>query len=162
MRRGKQKSSEAASAQIWQHCLNALAKRESGIFRVRSLQKTASEQHEDHQSNAISRSPEMQLNQRSVAPFAANQSRNDVVHRTEDHHREKRIQTEMGVSNTGLGEVDVGRHGSRRNHSCRPGAQLLLESCNTLCPRQSRRTRERADYSRTTIPLQIAERPAPA
>src|SRR5213592_5004004 len=59
----------------------------------------------------------MQFDQRSVTPFAADQSRDDVVHRTENHHREKRVETEMRVSDARLSEVDIARHGAKRDQN---------------------------------------------
>src|SRR4029450_8893768 len=74
MRYGQQNSGKAASAKIWQHGFNAFAEWQRRVFQVRALQKAAGKQHERHQSDAVGRCPEMQFNQRTVAPFAANQS----------------------------------------------------------------------------------------
>src|SRR5438876_7184053 len=98
MRRGKQNPGETATAQIRQRCFDALAEGESRILHVHALKKTAGEQHERHQPDAVSRCPEMEFDQRSVTPFSANQARDDVVHRTENHHGEKCVKTEMRVS----------------------------------------------------------------
>ena len=57
----------------------------------------------------------MQFDQRRVTPFAAHQSRHDVVHRTENYHGEKCVKTEMRVSDAGLCEVDVARDRAQRN-----------------------------------------------
>src|SRR5438445_2555578 len=89
MRRGKQNPGETAPAQIGQRRFDALAERERRILHVRALKETAGEQHERHQPDAVSRCPEMEFDQRSVTPFAANQAWDDVVHRTENHHGEK-------------------------------------------------------------------------
>src|SRR6476659_2000990 len=75
VRYGQQNARKAASAKIWQHCFNAFAEWQRRVFQVRALQKAAGEQHERHQSDAVSRRPEMKFNQGSVTPFAANQSR---------------------------------------------------------------------------------------
>src|SRR6266699_6251244 len=98
MRRGKQKTGKATPAQIRQYRFDALTERERGIFHARTLKKTAREQHERHQADSISRCPEMQFDQRSVTPFAADQTRHDVVHRAENHNGEKCVKTEMRVS----------------------------------------------------------------
>ena len=57
----------------------------------------------------------MQLDQRSVTPFTANKSRNDVVHRTKNDHGEKRIKAEMRIGDAGFGEMDVAGNGAQRN-----------------------------------------------
>src|SRR5262249_859783 len=109
MRCGEQKTGEATPSQIRQYRFHALTERERGTFHAGTLKKTAREQHERHQANAVSRCPEMQFDQRSVTPLAADQTRDDVVHRTENHHGEKSVKTEMRVSDAGLSEVDVAR-----------------------------------------------------
>src|ERR1700745_1336686 len=63
MRYGQQNAGKAASAKVWQHCFNAFAKWQRWVFQVRAFQKAAGEQHERHQSEAVSRCPEMQFNQ---------------------------------------------------------------------------------------------------
>ena len=57
----------------------------------------------------------MQFDERRVTPFAANQSRHDVVHRTENDHGEERVKTEMRIRDARLGEVDVARDGAERD-----------------------------------------------
>src|SRR6476646_478853 len=66
MRYGQQYAGKAASAKIWQHRFNAFTEWQCRVFQVSALQKAAGEQHERHQSDAVSRRPEMQFNQRSV------------------------------------------------------------------------------------------------
>src|SRR4029077_16607555 len=63
MRHGQQNAGKAASAKIWQDCFNAFAEWQRRVFQVRALQKAAGEQHERHQSDTVSRCPEMQFNQ---------------------------------------------------------------------------------------------------
>ena len=43
-----------------------------------ALSKAAGEKHQRHQPNAVGRCPEMQFDQRPIAPLASNQSRHDV------------------------------------------------------------------------------------
>src|SRR6187431_1750627 len=62
MRYGQQNSGKAASSKIWQHGFNTFAEWQRRVFQVRALQKTAGEQHERHQADAIGRCPEMQFN----------------------------------------------------------------------------------------------------
>src|SRR6266550_6622519 len=63
IRYGHQNAGKAASAKIWQHCFDAFAEWQRRVFQVRALQKAASEQHERHQSDTVSRCPEMKFNQ---------------------------------------------------------------------------------------------------
>src|SRR6266576_63283 len=49
---------------------------------------------------------------------------------------------------------------SLRDDSCIPGDRLLWESCSRPCRDRSRRTREKADYSRTTSRPPLATLPA--
>jgi len=109
VRRREQKTGEATPAQIRQHRFYALTERKRGIFHAGTLKEAAGEQHERHQAYAIGRRPEMQFDQRRVTPFAADQSRHDVVHRTENHHGEKCVETEMRVRDARLREVDIAR-----------------------------------------------------
>src|ERR1051326_5191061 len=105
MRYGKQNTGKTAAAKIWQHGFNAFAKWERRVFHIPALRKAAGKQHERHQSDAVSRGPEMHFNELSITPFAANQSRHDVVHRTENRHREKRIEAKMRVGDAHLSEI---------------------------------------------------------
>ena len=120
MRDREQHYRNAAAAQIRQNGLRALAKGKRRVIHARALDEAADEQHHDHQSNAISGRPEMQLDQRRVTPFAADQSRHDVIHRSKHDHREKRVETEMRIGNARFGEVHISRHRSGVKSAHRP------------------------------------------
>src|SRR5947207_11339860 len=57
----------------------------------------------------------MQLDQRSVTPFTANQSRYDIVHRTENDHGEKRVKAEMRIGDADVVELYVASDGAQRD-----------------------------------------------
>ena len=80
MRCGEQQTGKTASSQIGKHCFGAFAESKRGILHVRALEKTAGQQHQYHQPDAIGRRPEMQFDERGVAPFTFNEPRHDVVH----------------------------------------------------------------------------------
>jgi len=117
MRCGEQQTGKTPPAQIRKHRFRAFTESERGILHVCALEKTASQQHQYHQSNAIGRRPEMQFDQRGITPFTSNQSRHDVVHRAENDHGEKCVETEMRISNADLAELRVARDRAERNQN---------------------------------------------
>src|SRR5207237_3329333 len=57
----------------------------------------------------------MTVDGRGKAPFAPDQSRHDVIHRSEHDHTEKGVETEVTVSTTDLAELEVTRERAQRN-----------------------------------------------
>src|SRR5256885_16483887 len=49
----------------------------------------------------------MNFNERRETPFATDQSRHDVIHRSEHDHAEEGIETEVAISDTDLAELEV-------------------------------------------------------
>src|SRR5205814_2963778 len=82
---------------------------------VHTLYQATGEKHQGHESNAINRGPEMDLDERGETPFATDQSRHDVIHRSEHDHAEKGVETEVAVSNADLAELEVTRERAQRN-----------------------------------------------
>src|SRR5438128_9571877 len=57
----------------------------------------------------------MNLDERSETPFAPDQSRHDVIHRSEHDHAEKGVKTKMTVCDADLTELEVTRERAERN-----------------------------------------------
>src|SRR5437868_9837388 len=57
----------------------------------------------------------MNFNERRKTPFATDQSRHDVIHRSEHDHAEKGVETKMTVGNADLAELEVTRERTQRN-----------------------------------------------
>src|SRR5207237_6720035 len=114
MRHRHENAGNAASAQIRQNGLCAFGKRQGWIIHVQTLHHAAGEKHQGHESNAVNGGPKMNLDERGEAPFATDQSRDDVIHRTEHDHAEKGVETEVTVSDTDLAELGVTGAGTQR------------------------------------------------
>src|SRR6267378_5153095 len=106
MRHRHENSGKATSAQIRQNGLCAFGKRQGWVVHVQTLHQTAGNKHQGHKSDAVNRGPEMNLDERGKAPFAPDQSRHDVIHRSEHDHTEKGVETEVTVSTTDLAELE--------------------------------------------------------
>src|SRR5205814_10648274 len=57
----------------------------------------------------------MNLDERGEAPFATDQSRHDVIHRSEHDHAEKGVENKMTVGNADFAELEVTRERTQRN-----------------------------------------------
>src|SRR5438067_13853650 len=115
IRHRPQNAGKAASAQIRQNGLRAFGKRQGWVVHVHTLSQATGEKHQGHESNAINRSPEMDLDERGETPFATDQSRHDVIHRSEHDHAEKGVETKVTVSNADLAELEITGERAQRN-----------------------------------------------
>src|SRR4029453_8725029 len=115
MRHRHENSRKTASPQIRQHGLCAFGKREGRIVHVQALPHAAGKKHQAHKSNAVNGGPEMNLDERGETPFAADQSRHDVIHRSEHDHAEKGVETEVTVGNADLAELEITGERAQRN-----------------------------------------------
>src|ERR1043166_300659 len=107
MRNREEHSRNTSTAQIGQDGVSRLCELQRRIMHAASLRDTAQEEHQHHQTHAVGRRPEVQLNQGRVTPFPADQTRHDVIHRAEDNHGEERVEPDVRVSDARFAEVDV-------------------------------------------------------
>src|SRR5438067_13892204 len=61
----------------------------------------------------------MDLDERGEPPFATDQSRHDVIHRSEHDHAEKGVETEVTVGNADLAELEITRERAQRNDNAK-------------------------------------------
>src|SRR5437773_10035963 len=115
MRHRHQNSGKTASAQIRQNGLCAFSKRQARVIHVHALHHATGKKHQGHESNAVNGGPKMNLDERGETPSATDQSRHDVIHRTEHDHAEKGVKSKMTVGNADLAELEVTRERTQRN-----------------------------------------------
>src|SRR5262245_17457940 len=72
MRNREQDPRKSASTQVRQNTLCRFRKRQCRIVEAESLNESTYEQEQHHQSDAIGRAPEVQLDQCRIAPLATN------------------------------------------------------------------------------------------
>src|SRR3954451_22037206 len=70
-----QHAGKTSSAQIRHERLRALSKRQRRVALVESLDESAGEKHQYHQSDSVHRRPEVKLDERRITPLATHKAR---------------------------------------------------------------------------------------